>query len=73
MDDRRERNVGLSVLAVGLATVVLAVLLFGLTADSGEADWTSIVTAISGVVMALAGLYIVARNQGTGGTPHAAS
>ena len=38
MKAREERNVGLSFFAVGMATIVVAVLLFGLTTDTGAAD-----------------------------------
>jgi succinate-acetate transporter protein len=73
MDAKRERNVGLSVLAVGLTTMVLSVLLVGLTTDSGAADWVRIVTAVAGTVMAVAGLFMFSRNNGTSGTPHTTS
>lgn len=73
MDTRAERDRGLSMLAVGSAVVVLAVLLFGVTTDSGGPDWISIVTATAGGVWALAGLYLALRNRGSSGRPHATS
>ena len=62
MENRR--NLGLAQIAAGLAAVVLAVLLFGLTKDGGGLDWVSIITAIAGGVLALTGLYTVFRKGG---------
>jgi hypothetical protein len=78
MEARNERNVGLLTTAAGLAVVVLAVLLFGLTTASGELDWVSIITALAGLVIVGTGLYRGCRNKGkgptqTGPTPHTAS
>ena len=72
MEGERE-NVGLSVFAAGVAIVVVAVLLFGVTTGTGAVDWVSIVAAIAGAVMAVGGLYIMSRKGGTRGTPHSAS
>lgn len=66
-------NVGLSVFAAGVAIVVVAVLLFGITTGTGSVDWVSIVTAIGGALMAVGGLSIASRKGGTRGTPHSAS
>lgn len=65
-----ERGRGLVLVTAGLTVVVLAVLLFGLTTDSGEADWVSIITAVAGAVMVVTGLYIGLRRKetGTGGS-----
>lgn len=59
----RRRNLGLAQIAAGLAALVLAVLLFGLTKDGGGLDWVSIITAIAGGVLALTGLYTVYHNR----------
>jgi hypothetical protein len=60
----RWRNLGLVQIAAGLAVVVLAVLLFGLTKDGGGLDWVSIITAIAGGVLALTGVYTFFRKGG---------
>jgi hypothetical protein len=57
------RNLGLAQIAAGLAALILAVLLFGLTKDGGGVDWVSIITAIAGGVLALTGLYTVYHNR----------
>jgi hypothetical protein len=44
--------------AAGIATVVLAVLLFGLTTASGALDWVSVVTAFGGLVLAAEGFFM---------------
>jgi hypothetical protein len=70
MDTRRD-NAGLAIFAAGVAIVVLAVLLFGLTTGTGALDPISIVTAIAGIVMIAGGLSIVSRKGGRRGTPTA--
>lgn len=69
MEAGNERNRGLSMIGVGLAVVVLAVLLFGLTTDSGDPDWISIITAVAGAVWAGAGLFVTFHHKGTGAAP----
>ena len=62
--------------AAGTATIVLAVLLFGVRQGGGAPDWVSIILAVAGFVMAATGLYTLFHNKGAapgGGTPHAAS
>jgi hypothetical protein len=54
----RERSLGLAFVAAGIATVVLAVLLFGLTTASGALDWVSVVTAFGGLVLAAEGFFM---------------
>jgi hypothetical protein len=76
MEERKDRDVGLRMTAVGVSFVVLAVLLFGLTTEDGGPDWVSIITAFAGAVTAIIGLYVIFRNRPTtpGHTaPHAAS
>jgi len=60
---------------LGIAIVVTAVLLFGLTTPAGAIDWVSVVTAVVGLGLVVDGLYLVYRNRGTGGRtqPHAGS
>jgi hypothetical protein len=60
----RWRNLGLAQIAAGVAAMVLAVLLFGLTKDGGGLDWVSIITAIAGGVVALTGLYTMFHKGG---------
>ncbi len=59
MRSKRERNQGLAQVATGLGVLVLAVLLFGVTTDSGSPDWASIITAVAGVLMAVLGLFTI--------------
>jgi hypothetical protein len=59
MEFRRTRNVGLSLVAAGVAAVVFAVLLVGLTTDTGAIDWVSTLTAVAGAVVAGEGLYVL--------------
>jgi hypothetical protein len=73
MQASRERNVGLALIAVGAAIVVLAVLLFGLTTDSGAVDWISVITAVAGLGVAYSGLSLAIRGRGgkpAAGGPH---
>jgi len=63
-----ERNRGLLLTAAGMTTIVLAVLLFGLT-TGGAIDWVSVVTAVAGLVVVVQGLYLVFHNKRTGGRP----
>jgi predicted anti-sigma-YlaC factor YlaD len=60
----KEKTRGYVLTSVGTLTIVLAVLLFGLTTDSGEIDWVSVITAAAGFVMAATGLYLVFRTTG---------
>jgi hypothetical protein len=73
--DRREDSRGSYFLVLGIAIVVAAGLLFGLTTPAGAIDWVSVVTAIAGLGLVVDGLYLVYRNRGTGGRtqPHAGS
>jgi hypothetical protein len=78
MERRSGKILGISMTALGLAVIVLAVLLFGLTTDSGAVDWVSIITAVAGVVLAATGLNQIFRGGGTspragGPSPHPAS
>jgi hypothetical protein len=75
MEERPERSRALSLIAGGLAVVVVAVLLFGLETDSGEPDWISIIMALAGAVMVVTGLIFALRNRGTptGSKPHTAA
>ena len=76
MEPTKSRILGMAMSAAGAATIVLAVLLFGVTKEGGGPDWVSIITAIAGFVMAATGLYTLFRNKGPasgGHTPHAAS
>ncbi|HEU4356206.1 MAG TPA: hypothetical protein VFT27_11515 [Actinomycetota bacterium] len=65
----------MSLISVGLAVIVLAVLLFGLTTESGEVDWVSVITAVAGVVMVAVGAFIAFRGRGTstGSNPNTAA
>lgn len=69
MEARHDRTYGLSLIALGCAVAVLAVLLFGFTKPNGELDWVNIIMGSGGLVMALVGLYVTYRNRGTGATP----
>jgi hypothetical protein len=55
----------------------LAVLLFRLTTTSGALDWVSIITAIAGLMLAVAGMYLIFHDKGgsthTGPHPHTGS
>lgn len=65
MEEKGGRIVGLLMAAIGLAVVVIAVLVFGLTKTSnGETtvDLVSLVTAIGGLVIVGRGLYSVMRH-----------
>jgi hypothetical protein len=64
MQERSGNIVGFVTTATGIAVVVVAVLLFGLTKTSnGETtvDWISVVTAIGGLVIAGQGVYAIVR------------
>lgn len=65
METGPDRGRALSLIAVGFAVVILAVLLFGLETDSGEIDWVSVITAAAGIVMVVAGLIVAFRHRGT--------
>lgn len=66
MAPRGERNVGLTFAAAG-AGIMGASVVFGLTTESGAADWIGIATAIAGSIMVMTGLFRALRS----GTPHA--
>lgn len=51
-------------ISVGTVVVVLAVLMFGLTTDSGAVDWVSVITAAAGFVMVGTGLFVAYRDAG---------
>jgi len=69
MTAKETRGFGLSLVAVGVAAIVFAVLLVGVTTASGAPDWVSIVTAIAGAVVLGDGLFI-SRRKGAGGATH---
>jgi hypothetical protein len=60
----KEKTRGYMLTSAGTLIIVLAVLLFGLTTDSGEIDWISVITAAAGFVMAGSGLYLMFRTRG---------
>jgi hypothetical protein len=60
----KEKTRGYMLTSAGTLIIVLAVLLFGLTTDSGEIDWISVITAAAGFVMAGTGLYLMFRTRG---------
>jgi hypothetical protein len=60
----KEKTRGYMLTSAGTLIIVLAVLLFGLTTDSGEIDWVSVITAAAGFVMAGTGLYLMFRTRG---------
>ena len=71
MQPRSERNRGLVFTTAGVA-ILVAALLFGLTKTSnGEtvADWVSIITAISGLIVGSVGLYMTSHERGRGMGP----
>ena len=59
----KEKTRGYVLTSAGTLIIVLAVL-FGLTTDSGEIDWVSVITAAAGFVMAGTGLYLMFRTRG---------
>lgn len=78
MEARSERIQGILTTVTGLATIVFAVMLVGLTKPSGGIDWISVIAAVAGLVLAGLGLSRVVGHRGTGATaggptPHAAS
>ena len=70
MTAKETRTYGLSLVAAGVASLLFAVLLVGLTTAGGAPDWVSIVTAIAGAVVLGDGLYILLRRRRAGGTTH---
>jgi hypothetical protein len=56
MAPRGEKNVGLTLAAAG-AGIMGASVVFGLTTESGAADWIGIVTATAGFIMVMTGLF----------------
>jgi hypothetical protein len=56
MAPRGEKNVGLTLDAAG-AGIMGASVVFGLTTESGAADWIGIVTATAGFIMVMTGLF----------------
>ena len=73
MTAKETRTFGLSLVAAGVAGLVFAVLLVGLTTASGAPDWVSILTAVAGAVVLGDGLYILFRGRRAGGTTHHAA
>ncbi len=71
MEPKQSRILGMAMSVSGVAAIVLAVLLFGVTQEDGGPDWVSIITAVAGFVMLATGLYTLVHNKG-GRTPHAA-
>jgi len=69
MEARAQRDLGLAMAAAGLAILVLALLLFGLTTASGALDWVSIFTAVGGLVLAGVGLYLAFHSKGKAPAP----
>jgi hypothetical protein len=63
MSVAREGSRGLAFLAAGIAAVVLAVLLFGLTTPAGAVDWVSVVTALAGIGLAVEGVHMAFRRR----------
>jgi hypothetical protein len=66
MQQKRRRITGLLETVIGIAVVVIAVMLFGLTKTSnGEStvDWISAMTAIGGLVVAGEGLRTLMRHS----------
>jgi hypothetical protein len=63
---RKEKNVGLSLAAAG-AGIMGASVVFGLTTESGAADWVGVIMAAAGLITVLTGLFKAFRP----GTPHA--
>ena len=53
------RKLGLSMVVAGMAAIVFAVVLTGLTKEGGGLDWVSIITAIAGALVIGNGLYAV--------------
>jgi hypothetical protein len=68
-------RLGMAMSAVGTATIVLAILLFGVRDEGGGTDWVSVITAAAGLVMAAVGMLTLFRYRGGSGghTPHTAS
>jgi hypothetical protein len=66
MGTRGERNVGLSLIVVGMGAIAFA-LISGLTTDSDGTDWVGIITAGAGLVVTLTGLFMAFRS----GSAHA--
>jgi hypothetical protein len=71
----RDRKRGLAFVSAGIVFVIVAVVLFGLRSGGGALDWVSIITAVAGLGMAIAGLYIAYTGGSTGAglRPHAGS
>lgn len=75
METGPDRGRALSLIAVGFAVVILAVLLFGLETDSGEIDWVSVIMTVAGAVMVVTGVLITLRSRASsrGSGPHTAA
>ncbi len=71
MEPKQSRVLGIAMSVTGSATIVLAVLLFGVAKEGGGPDWVSIITAVAGFVMLAVGLYTLIHNR-EGRSPHAA-
>ena len=65
MEPRQTRESGLMVAVAGLAVVVFAVLLVGLTKEGGGPDWVSIITAIAGALLVAIGISTFIRKPGS--------
>ena len=57
MDAREAKRQGFVVAAAGMCFVTVAVVLFGLTTAEGGVDVVSVITAVAGFGMVLAGLF----------------
>jgi predicted alternative tryptophan synthase beta-subunit len=64
MEARGRRNVGSLIAAAGLAAVVYAEYLVGVTTETGATDWVSIITAVAGVVAVAIGLFLIFHKRG---------
>jgi hypothetical protein len=60
---RQTKNIGVSLLVVGVAAIVFAVLT-GLITETGAVDWISMVTAVAGTVVGGEGLYVIFHKRG---------
>ena len=70
MTEARQPNLGGALFVAG--AVIMVVGLLGIS-TTGEADWVSAVIGFVGALISGAGLYLVARRNGTRGTPHSTS
>jgi len=70
MTETRQSNLGGPLFVAGAVILIVGLLSAAATA---EADWASAFVGFVGAMMSGAGLYLVARRNGTGGTRHSAS